>query len=662
MNTNILTFWFPKGDQTDYQEFWFDCSKDIEIYEKFNSYLENKHDINPEILTKSEILAYIILYDQISRNIKRITNHDNTYYDNIAITLSQYILDNKYDTSYPFVYRMFILLPFRHSRKTINLNLVKNKLEIYKKNEHLLDNKLFQKFYLATLKDYSKVTDTIQIIYPIKQNISNHSNIILYLLNVIWHFILYICQINPIKYNKNIHDPLCKSFILKQSDDILLQNKLYQSIKYFVNKHNIKNIGISLSGGVDSNVLMFLCEHLRKKNILNNVIAIHVDYGNRDSSNLEAQYLIDICNKMNIPIVTRRITHMQRFGNGNSDTINREFYETETKAIRYGLYKYAITEFNLDGICLGHHKDDLTENIFMNIFRGKDLLELNGMTKYNNINGVNILRPMLDHIKDDIYEISTNYNIMYFKDITPSWSFRGFMRNDIFPLICKFDNKMLNNLNDIGEKSYQWNHIINNLAINPILSNMKKYKLGFTIDFSDEYKGLSIVFWSKVLVQLFHSNGVKMITKKNLINFIKWLNMNNDHLYKLSNNIIVTKYNNKLYFFNLHIMTIHDLISNITVNTKQIFKIGNWLIHIEPTTEYINKSMTIHDLINGHFVYTEPISDTYSIHILYNLNDKDKTKKIFKGLRQFNSYVPKCTAGSEQFKPIGYVKINMTYE
>jgi hypothetical protein len=98
---------------------------------------------------------------------------------------------------------------------------------------------------------------------------------------------------------------------------------------------------------------------------------------------------------------------------------------------------------------------------------------------------------------------------------------------------------------------------------------------------------------------------------------------------------------------------------NVNAN---VFKIGKWTFNIEPTTDHIKKCMTIDDLMNGHFVYTEPVYDMCNLHMSYNLDDKNRTKRLFKGLRQFNSYVPKCTSGIYSFEPTGYVKITMTYE
>jgi tRNA(Ile)-lysidine synthase len=671
--TDILTFWFP--NLHDYQEFWFDGSQDFEIYERFGQLLIDSRINLIEKLSNEERLSYIILYDQIARNVKRITNHNQKEYDEIALSISTYIINSNLDTEYPFIQRMFILLPLRHSRTTEKLDLVKSKLEQYEHQENMKENKLYQRFWLATLKDYSKVTDTINIYDSINKPIRIKRMFIFEkVMKFIKLIIMYICSILNINflnreiinkhpaYDKNIHDEICASY--KFTNDFTI-NLLYQSVEKFIKYHKIRNIGISLSGGVDSNVLMYILWQLKNRGKIDTLVAIHVDYGNRNISMTETDYLIDVCQYMNIPIIVRRITHIQR-SNDTAILQTREFYEAETKAIRFGLYKYAMEKYNIQGVCLGHHKDDVTENIFMNIFRGKDLLELYGMIPYNNIDGVNILRPMLDHHKNDIYEISKQCGIMYFNDITPLWSFRGFMRQQLFPMIQNFDMNMLNNLNNIGEKSKQWKEVVEKVAIYPTLKKLVKGRLGFYIELENDYKNLPMAYWSKLFVNIFHSNGIKMITIKNLNYFVKWYDTMNNQLCKLSNGLFVTKYKNKLYFFDETIMitkkTNYD-INLITLTAPLLIeKSEPWNILIEPTTEYLKTSMTFDDLINGTYSYSEAIHPTNTFIVKYRLDDKDRTKKIFKGLRQFINVIPKVTSGSSDFDPIGFVKVTITYQ
>ena len=71
---------------------------------------------------------------------------------------------------------------------------------------------------------------------------------------------------------------------------------------YFIEsvKNNLKNVKepliLSLSGGVDSMVLLFIIKVIIEKDI----IAIHINYNNRKETYLEEIYLHDYCKKLGV--------------------------------------------------------------------------------------------------------------------------------------------------------------------------------------------------------------------------------------------------------------------------------------------------------------------------------------------------------------------------
>jgi tRNA(Ile)-lysidine synthase TilS/MesJ len=45
------------------------------------------------------------------------------------------------------------------------------------------------------------------------------------------------------------------------------------------------------------------------------------------------------------------------------------------------LYRYCLERFNLDAVLIGHHRGDVTENVLVNIIKGKYNVEDIGMMK-----------------------------------------------------------------------------------------------------------------------------------------------------------------------------------------------------------------------------------------------------------------------------------------
>ena len=70
----------------------------------------------------------------------------------------------------------------------------------------------------------------------------------------------------------------------------------------------------------------------------------------------------------------------------------------------------------IKNILLGHHEGDVLENFFIRILRGSGLKGLVSFDKKARINKINLLRPLLDHKKDDLIFIAKYVFNFYVKD------------------------------------------------------------------------------------------------------------------------------------------------------------------------------------------------------------------------------------------------------
>lgn len=629
---SLLTYWFPSnGENLTFQAFWFDGSRDEDIMQQFYEDLQKAEKINFDNilnLDEEQQFYYLILFDQITRNISRLTNEDPYRNDSCALKIAHNLISKNYDLNLPLLKRIFILLPHRHSGIMSNLDFVISRLNTY--HSRLLENEKndYQRFYIATLKNYTFCTENIVIIKP------SHQHLI---------------------YDDSIHDTNCNSYSDTVSNIIvndLNKNKLYQSILTYCRKYKITKLGVSLSGGVDSMVLLFLLKQMVLKKELENVVAIHIDYHWRKESSIEALYLVRFCNHLDIDIILRNITHF----NVNVDTkidISRETVEEETKMIRFNTYKYAIDKYGLFGICLGHHKDDLIENVFMNMSKGKNILDLFVTEEYSLQYDVNILRPMLTHHKADIFEVAHNNSILYFKDTTPDWSFRGTMRRKIFPTMTDFDEMILNNLHRMGQQSAQWGGFIKNKIIKPILESSKTYKFGLSFDMNIDYSDIPESFWSELLANFFHSHGIKMITQKNLRSFKEWLERNNaNEKLRLSNGYLAFIRDKKFFFINIGFFEkvksdiektkLEISFDDISDNAKIDLKMSLWNIKLQKCLTYEkNIQMTYENILDGKFQYYVNVQNKFNIGM-------GERNKIFGDVALLTHLVPKVSQSKSE--------------
>lgn len=302
---------------------------------------------------------------------------------------------------------------------------------------------------------------------------------------------------------------------------------------------------ISLSGGVDSMVLMDLLLRANKK-----IIAIHVNYNNRNESKLEEEFLEGYCKARNIEF----ICHSFDFKRGS---INRNIYESLTKKIKFGVYKSILQKNNIDNILLAHHKDDIIENIFTNFCRGDNFLNLSVIKEYNTILGVNIHRPLLNFYKDDIYDYAHYYQLPYFLDTTPDWSVRGKFRRRILPQLFNTFPGLKLNLLAIATESDEWGKLIQlnfiNKYFNLIILNDNFCEM--PIISTEDYSTFPLCFWQEIISSVFHKYSLCAPSRKSLKIFVDSLQnkQSTKILFKYSSEIIIDiKKNNIKINFLVH--------------------------------------------------------------------------------------------------------------
>ena len=320
-------------------------------------------------------------------------------------------------------------------------------------------------------------------------------------------------------------------------------------------KNNVKNIKsttmvISLSGGVDSMVLTYILKALGY-----NVYGIHINYNNRPETVKEAEFIKEWCDKNMINLIYHEITDLKR------SEMRRNQYEEQTKNIRFDLYRKTLEKINSETsllsstaipqtlfgslfsklstthtntptpsntittqtntstkhIILGHHKDDIVENIFNNVCRGRTIMDLTVFKMETDMFGIRLFRPMLDVHKSVIYQFAEKYQVPYFKDTTPDWSLRGTFRKQALPLLEKTYTNFVQNMLNISRQSNEWNELVEDKIIEPFLqtiqynpplpnaylSNPHNYPNVLMFDFQD-HQFSPMCFWATILQHIFH--------------------------------------------------------------------------------------------------------------------------------------------------------------
>lgn len=507
--------------------FWIDNMNKMFIQnEEYDNFLKNKYEallINEysnEYFTEKDkviLISKIILNDQISRNIYRNQKNVVEHYSKKSLKYFEKneILNNieKFNT----FERTLLLMPYCHSNDIkkiyIAINLVKKWL---KKTNIKEEINHYERFIKARCQKIIKYYNQ-----PILLNIEHETY-------------------DDKDINKNIYDihSICSTFQMKKIDKM---DKIYLKFYENMNKIDIKNkkITLSLSSGVDSNVLLFLLiTYIHENKIECKLNCFIVYYKNRIDQFEEIKIAQNLCSQLHIHLYIRTIDEIQR--NTLSD---RNFYEDYTKKVKYNCYEQ-LGEI----IFLGHHKDDIFENIMNNIKKQNNYHQLNGMEILQDYNTIQIARPMLHLKKEEIIFSAKKYQIPFVYDSTPKNSERGRIRDTILPVMKQFDIQLYEGFFKMTENFGEIYKIYESLIHKPIKTD------GF---YKIENKNIYLFdYWKKIISQICYQEHINSVSNKSLQHFIYMIkkynkeNQNNKQL--ILNTELKVNYKNNNYYFEIY--------------------------------------------------------------------------------------------------------------
>ena len=367
----------------------------------------------------------------------------------------------------------------------------------------------------------------------------NLQSLLYIIINNILHFVISYSLFLFLKLIEKPTDKIIKSnnIIIKSNSETRFQYLLEKPTNFAFNKeylnsvtdsssplikcldeycqsHSVYSNGaiVSLSGGVDSMVLLAILIHLQKTYKFP-IYTASIDYCLRNESKDESEFLIEYTKMFGIKSY---VSYIQGVSRKKDDSGSRSEFEEDSRTLRFNTYKKIIEENGLCpdcGVFVGHHQDDIIENIFTNSMKGGNLLNLEVMKSESNIHGINLYRPFLGFRKSVIYDFAHKFNVPYFLDTTPKWSKRGKMRNEIFPLIDSvFGSDWHNKLKLIGDQSNEWNDYFSKYVINPWLDEVIIGTRGVLIPIKSQPK----LIYSNVILKSLHNLGESMIRRTSM--------------------------------------------------------------------------------------------------------------------------------------------------
>lgn len=135
-------------------------------------------------------------------------------------------------------------------------------------------------------------------------------------------------------------------------------------------------------------------------------IVCHVNYHKRKESNFEEKSLREFCALHNKEIIVLDL----------KDHIYTKNFQAEARELRYEFFAKIAIKYNAAAVLTAHHLDDLLETYFMQKDRGVILYY--GIRPVTIINGITIIRPLLNYEKRELEEYDIKHKVPYSVDIS----------------------------------------------------------------------------------------------------------------------------------------------------------------------------------------------------------------------------------------------------
>ncbi len=195
-----------------------------------------------------------------------------------------------------------------------------------------------------------------------------------------------------------------------------------------------KTLVVAVSGGPDSLALLDLLYQIKEQYHFR-LLAAHLDHQLRLDSFKEEKVISAYCQNKSIELIS------EKWPKSLQPLVG---VEAAARKYRYNFLVKIMRNYQGDYLLTAHHMDDLLENILLKFIRSGNPSEMNSLRAISKMQGMTLLRPLLNIQKTDLLEYDKKKHIPYVIDQTNNEddTLRNKLRHHVIPLLKK-ENKQI---------------------------------------------------------------------------------------------------------------------------------------------------------------------------------------------------------------------------
>ena len=307
-------------------------------------------------------------------------------------------------------------------------------------------------------------------------------------------------------------------------------------LKQQIQAQNIKKICISLSGGVDSIVLLYALNQCLDK--VSSIRAIHINHNLVKNSQSWAEFCKKTCDQIQIQIDIHSVKVNTTEGFGIEAAARKARYQKLQGSIQDG-----------EWLMTAHHQDDQLETVLLRMARGTGIEGLQGIQKQFNFGRGNIIRPLLDISKNEILGYARQKNLDWVEDTSNKETYfdRNFLRMKVIPTLKERWPAFSSSISRLSDISSQTSILLKELAEQDLGLNYPTKNLDTEI-----FKNKSIGRVINIIRFMILKNEMSVPSMKVLNSGVNTLlNPKSVNPSMVWDNYCIKRYLDKLYFLQL---------------------------------------------------------------------------------------------------------------